>query len=72
MFLAVPLTMLVKVAFDMSPELRWLSALLETEKTVPSVAQALVDKVTGAEESPNLPEGNTDSGKPGGNLRPET
>jgi predicted PurR-regulated permease PerM len=65
MFLAVPLTMLVKVALDMSPELRWLAALLETEKTVPSVAQAIVDKVTGAEDNPNLPEGSADPGKPG-------
>jgi len=45
MFLAVPLTMLVKVALDTTPELRWLAALLEQEKPVPSVAQALVDKV---------------------------
>ncbi|MFM7181003.1 MAG: AI-2E family transporter [Verrucomicrobiales bacterium] len=65
MFLAVPLTMLVKVALDMSPELRWLSALLETEKAVPAVAQAIVDKVTGADETPHLPDGNTDPGKPG-------
>lgn len=66
MFLAVPLTMLVKVALDMSPELRWLSALLETEKTVPAVAQAIVDKVTGNEaEAAVLPDGGIESGKPG-------
>lgn len=65
MFLAVPLTMLVKVALDMSPELRWLSALLEAEKAVPAVAQALVDKVTGTEENTDLPGGSADAGKPG-------
>ena len=49
MFLAVPLTMLVKVALDMSPELRWLSALIEQEKSVTTVAKAIVGKVTGAD-----------------------
>lgn len=49
MFLAVPLTMLVKVTLDMSPELRWLSALIEQEKSVPGVAQAIVDKVKGTD-----------------------
>lgn len=49
MFLAVPLTMLVKVALDMSPESHWLSALIDQEKSMPAVAQALVDKVKGTD-----------------------
>ena len=65
MFLAVPLTMLVKVALDMSPELRWLSALIEQEKSVTAVAQALVDKVKGNDTSTDDAAGSGIAGKRG-------
>ena len=64
MFLAVPLTMLVKVALDMSPELRWISALIEQEKPMPAVAQALVDKVTGSDGPRDETAGNEAGGRP--------
>jgi len=47
MFLAVPLTMLVKVVLSTSPELRWISALIENEKSLGPMAQAIVEKVKG-------------------------
>lgn len=52
-FLAVPLTMVVKVTLDMTPDLRWISVWLEQEKPVSPVAQAIVGTVAG--EEPDKP-----------------
>ena len=41
MFLAVPLTMLVKVMLDNSSDLRWVSFLLEKNNPTPKLAQVL-------------------------------
>lgn len=49
MFLAVPLTMLLKVALSTSHEFQWISAMLENEKSMPMMAQAIVEKVRGGE-----------------------
>jgi len=42
MFLAVPLTMMVKVMLDTYPDLRWVSQLMEKEKRGPSIGEVLV------------------------------
>ena len=52
MFLAVPLTMLLKVALSTSSEFRWISAMLENEKSMPMMAQAIVEKVKGGDGEP--------------------
>ena len=41
MFLAVPLTMMVKVMLDNSSDLRWVSFLLEKNNPTPKLAQVL-------------------------------
>ncbi|QQL45896.1 AI-2E family transporter [Sulfuriroseicoccus oceanibius] len=45
MFLAVPLTMMVKVVLDNSKDLKWLSYLLEKESTTPRIAKVLANSV---------------------------
>lgn len=56
MFLAVPLTMLVKVALSTSPELRWIPALIETDKSLGPMAQAIVEKVKGSDPEKSQPD----------------
>jgi len=51
MFLAVPLTMIVKVMLDTYPDLRWISLLMEKEQRGPSIGEVLISGGTLEEEA---------------------
>lgn len=63
MFLAVPLTMMVKVVLDNSDDLKWLSFLLEKDNPTPRLAQVLTNTVMDDDDEDADQPDNGNSGK---------